>query len=114
MIISNFKKIKSLIDKSELLIFDFDGVLANSVEVKTRAFALLYKPYGEKVVEKVLEHHTANEGISRFDKISYYHLFNWGLVLSSCIPLDFRNCLYREIPSSPNRLTNTRISSCSF
>ena len=53
MIISNLKKIQSLIDKSELLIFDFDGVLVNSVEIKNRAIALFYKPYGEKVLENI-------------------------------------------------------------
>jgi len=62
-VIQNLKLIQNVIDSKKLLIFDFDGVLADSVEVKTEAFALLYKPYGQKVVEKVVSHHRDNGGI---------------------------------------------------
>ena len=55
------------------IIFDFDGVLADSVDIKTQAFAELYNEYGEKVVDKVVEHHLANGGISRFQKFKLYH-----------------------------------------
>ena len=55
------------------IIFDFDGVIAESVQVKTDAFAMLYKPYGDNVVEKVIKHHEANGGMSRFEKIKLYH-----------------------------------------
>ena len=66
-------KIKKKIEQSRLLIFDFDGVIADSVEVKTQAFASLYEPYGEEIVQKVLEHHKKNGGMSRFEKFKYYH-----------------------------------------
>ena len=36
------------------IIFDFDGVLAESVGVKTRAFAKLYEAYGETVQKAVV------------------------------------------------------------
>ena len=55
------------------LIFDFDGVIAESVQVKTDAFASLYEQYGVNIVTKVIEHHEANGGISRFEKIKLYH-----------------------------------------
>jgi len=55
------------------VIFDFDGVIVESVDVKTKAFAELYKPYGEVVVQQVIEHHQANGGVSRFDKFKKYH-----------------------------------------
>lgn len=72
-VIQNLKLIQNVIDSKKLLIFDFDGVLADSVEVKTEAFALLYKPYGQKVVEKVVSHHRDNGGMSRFEKFKLYH-----------------------------------------
>lgn len=62
------------IQKKKVLIFDFDGVLADSVEVKTYAFAELYKPYGQIVMNKVVDHHRANGGMSRFEKFRHYHL----------------------------------------
>ena len=55
------------------IIFDFDGVIAESVKVKTEAFAELYSPYGKGIVKKVVEHHKANGGISRFEKFKLYH-----------------------------------------
>lgn len=55
------------------IIFDFDGVIADSVQVKSDAFAELYKPYGPDIVKKVVQHHEANGGMSRFEKIHFYH-----------------------------------------
>ena len=55
------------------IIFDFDGVIAESVKVKTEAFAELYSPYGNEIVKEVVEHHKANGGISRFEKFKLYH-----------------------------------------
>ena len=55
------------------LIFDFDGVIAESVQVKTNAFAKLYSNYGKKIVAKVTQHHEENGGMSRYKKFKYYH-----------------------------------------
>ena len=55
------------------IIFDFDGVIAESVQVKTDAFSSLYEQYGDNIITKVIEHHEANGGMSRFEKIKLYH-----------------------------------------
>lgn len=55
------------------IFFDFDGVIAESVHVKTEAFYKLYLPYGEEIANKVVEHHRANGGVSRFEKFRIYH-----------------------------------------
>lgn len=55
------------------IFFDFDGVLAESVNVKTQAFYDLYAPYGAKIADKVVVHHRANGGMSRFEKFKIYH-----------------------------------------
>ncbi len=54
-------------------IFDFDGVIADSVPVKTEAFAELYKSFGDKIVAYVVQHHKMHGGMSRFLKIRHYH-----------------------------------------
>lgn len=59
--------------KYKNFIFDFDGVIVDSVNVKTEAFAGLYKPFGRKIVSKVVAHHLAHGGIDRFRKIRHYH-----------------------------------------
>jgi len=55
------------------IIFDFDGVIAESVNVKTVAFEKIYQQYGNEVVSKVIKHHLSNGGISRFEKFKLYH-----------------------------------------
>jgi len=55
------------------IIFDFDGVLVESVDVKTKAFAKLFENYGPEVVQQVVEHHLINGGMSRFEKIKHYY-----------------------------------------
>ena len=62
-----------LVNRIKAIIFDYDGVIAESVNVKTEAFAEMYKPYGESILKKVVSHHEANGGISRFEKFRIYH-----------------------------------------
>lgn len=64
------------------IIFDFDGVLVDSVNVKSRAFARLYRQYGDDVAAAVMRHHESNGGVSRYDKIRHYHKEFLGSVLS--------------------------------
>jgi len=59
-------------DKYEMVFWDFDGVIKESVSVKTDAFEELFKPYGETVQNKIKNHHIENAGISRFNKIPLY------------------------------------------
>jgi phosphoglycolate phosphatase-like HAD superfamily hydrolase len=60
------------IDKYQLVFWDFDGVIKESVDIKTHAFVSLFDGYGLDVAEKVRAHHVANGGMSRFDKIPLY------------------------------------------
>ena len=50
------------LDMFELVFWDFDGVIKESVSVKTDAFLELFKPYGSKICEKVKSHHIENGG----------------------------------------------------
>ena len=60
------------LDKFELIFWDFDGVIKESVSVKTDAFVELFQPYGKDVCNKVKQHHIENGGMSRFNKIPLY------------------------------------------
>jgi phosphoglycolate phosphatase-like HAD superfamily hydrolase len=57
---------------AKMVFFDFDGVIKQSVEVKGRAFAELFRPHGAALSERVLAHHLANSGLSRFEKMPKY------------------------------------------
>jgi len=56
----------------DAIIFDFDGVLVESISVKTKAFGALYVEYGEDVVKQVENYHLCQAGVSRFDKFRYF------------------------------------------
>jgi len=53
------------------VVFDFDGVILESADVKTEAFGELYAEHGPEVVDRVRAHHLANVGISRFKKFAW-------------------------------------------
>jgi phosphoglycolate phosphatase-like HAD superfamily hydrolase len=59
------------------VVFDFDGVILESADVKTNAFVELYAEHGDDVVARVREHHLANLGVSRFKKFAWIaeHVF---------------------------------------
>lgn len=55
------------------IIFDFDGVIVDSVGLKGEAFSEIYSKYGSNIKNKVVRHHESNGGISRFEKFKFYH-----------------------------------------
>ncbi len=56
----------------EAIIFDFDGVLAESVNIKGDAFVELYKNESPDIQKQVLAYHEEHGGVTRYDKIRYY------------------------------------------
>ena len=60
------------LDNFEMIFWDFDGVIKDSIEAKTDAFVELFKPYGETVCKKVYDHHVSNGGMSRYGKMPIY------------------------------------------
>lgn len=53
--------------------FDFDGVILDSVDVKTKAFAAMFRDYGPEIEKAVVDYHLAHGGVSRFEKFKYYY-----------------------------------------
>lgn len=61
-----FKNIKSII-------FDFDGVIIDSMEVRDYGFREIFKEYPHDKVEELINYHRINGGLSRFHKIRYFY-----------------------------------------
>ncbi len=59
----------------QAIIFDFDGVVVESGKIKTQAFAELYRSYGEDIVDKVVQFHTHNGGMSRYRKFRHFQQY---------------------------------------
>ncbi len=53
------------------IVFDFDGVVLESADVKTDAFVELYREHGDSITDGVRAHHLANMGVSRFKKFEW-------------------------------------------
>ena len=54
------------------IIFDFDGVILDSVPIKTDGFRKLFQKFPSEIVDKLIEYHMQNGGISRYKKIKYF------------------------------------------
>jgi phosphoglycolate phosphatase-like HAD superfamily hydrolase len=60
------------LDRTRIVFWDFDGVIKESVQIKTAAFRKLFLPFGEDIACQVTRHHLAHGGMSRFEKLPLY------------------------------------------
>ena len=56
----------------KVIFWDFDGVIKESVAVKTKAYISVFRKYGSRITDRVRVHHEENGGQSRFEKIPLY------------------------------------------
>lgn len=62
----------STISDLPLIIMDFDGVILESVDVKTQAFRELFS-FSPTHVDEIVNFHIQNGGMSRFDKFRHFY-----------------------------------------
>lgn len=86
------------------IFFDFDGVIVESIEIKNNAFATIYEPFGDDIVSAALEHHKANEGISRLIKFRHCHKALLGIDLDD-------DSLY-ELAQTYTSIVEDRVVAC--
>ena len=53
----------------KVIVLDFDGVIVESVGIKTEAFRELFRDSPQ--VEEIYQYHLANNALSRFEKFPY-------------------------------------------
>lgn len=86
------------------IIFDFDGVIVESVEIKTKAFKELFTDYPQKI-EEIVQYHLANGGISRYVKFRYIYEQILGQKLSEDTEIklgkDFSKIVLQKIIAAP-------------
>ena len=61
-----------LIKETKTIFWDFDGVIKESVEVKSDVYESLFLPFGDNIANKVRKHHEEYGGMSRYDKLPIY------------------------------------------
>lgn len=57
----------------KVILFDFDGVVVDSVNIKTEAFKELFRKEKQKHLSAVLRYHEMHGGISRINKIIHFY-----------------------------------------
>lgn len=56
----------------EVILWDFDGVIVDSMEVREMGFKKVLRDYPQEQVEKLLKYHQENGGLSRYVKFRYF------------------------------------------
>ena len=91
------------IDSLRAIVFDFDGVILESAEVKTEAFMELYADYPDKV-PAIRDYHIAQAGISRYVKFEH--------IQRNILGLPYTEADRRRASTEFERLTRERIFRC--
>ncbi|MCR4666575.1 MAG: HAD family hydrolase [Desulfovibrio sp.] len=90
------------------LIFDCDGVLLDSVPVKTHAFSRLAEPFGEEARERFVRFHMDHGGVNRNEKFVWFFnevlhrpprqedIEEWGTRFRSFCHEELQNCALIE------------------
>ncbi|MEN4044804.1 HAD-IA family hydrolase [Sulfurimonas sp. NWX367] len=55
------------------ILWDFDGVILDSMKIKGDGFVELFHGYDKKYLQQIEKYHYENGGVSRFDKIRYFY-----------------------------------------
>ncbi|GAB2706128.1 HAD family hydrolase [Mucilaginibacter koreensis] len=62
-----------MLSKYKNIIWDFDGVILDSMPIRDSGFSAIFEGYPAEQVEQLLAYHKSNGGISRFAKIRYFY-----------------------------------------
>lgn len=88
------------------IIFDFDGVLIESIDIKTKAFAKLFEREDAEVVKKLVAYHLNNGGISRFEKFKY--------IYKNILHRRLTNKTFRELCQRFSQIVVAEVVKCSY
>lgn len=55
------------------IFLDFDGVILDSMPIRDFGFVKIFEEFDKELVDKLLEYHTLNGGLSRYVKIRYFY-----------------------------------------
>ncbi len=55
------------------ILFDFDGVILDSMEIRDYGFKKIVSTYPKEMVDDFIKYHRYNAGLSRFVKIKYFY-----------------------------------------
>jgi len=71
----------------QAIIWDFDGVIKNSVQAKGEAFDQLFEFAPDNIRNKIIHHHLQHGGVSRFEKLEIY--LSWCGIKQSKLNIEY-------------------------
>ena len=93
------------------ILWDFDGVILNSMKIKGDGFLELFKMYDTEHLKKIEKYHYENGGVSRFDKISYFYndILNEDITNDKVLNLanKFSNIIEAKLDNKNNLIVET-------
>jgi len=89
----------------KLIILDFDGVIIESVDVKTKAFAAMFADQPE-IAQRFMAYHLANNGKSRFNK------FEW--LYKNVLKKPLTNEIKKELGDKFSKLVFEQVVECPY
>jgi len=87
------------------IIFDFDGVIIESFDMKTEAFRESFQIY-HNVVDDIIQYHLDNYAVSRFVKFKY--------IYENFLKLEYNDAEYREISERFSTIMFKKAVNCPF
>jgi phosphoglycolate phosphatase-like HAD superfamily hydrolase len=88
------------------IIFDFDGVLVESINIKTRAFKEIFKNETAKARKQIIDYHVTHGGTSRFEKLKF--------IYSSILDRDLSNETYTRLCEVFSELVIDKVANAQY
>lgn len=93
------------------ILWDFDGVILDSMDVRDYGFEEIFKEFEASKVKDLLEYHRLNGGLSRYVKIRYFFesILNQGITDKQVIEFasEFSNVMRKKLVNPKNLIENT-------
>ena len=79
----------NILEKYRVILWDFDGVIIDSNEVRELGFTESLSEFSSQQVEQLLEYHRINGGLSRYNKFRYFFEEILGETVTEKVVQDF-------------------------
>jgi phosphoglycolate phosphatase-like HAD superfamily hydrolase len=103
---SRISPFSHFVEKHKIWIFDCDGVILDSNQIKTEAFYEICLPYGKEKAELMVSYHKEHGGISRFEK------FNW--FLRTILQKDIDPIEHKRMCENFGLLVKNKLLKCNY
>ena len=98
-------------NRIKTILWDFDGVILNSMIVRDWGFEEIFKDFDQELIDKLLAYHRINGGLSRYVKIRYFFEELLGQSITEERVLEyaqkFSTLMRKELTNSKNLITDS-------